>query len=125
MKFPKVKKIKKSTLRNKADSLFSKHIRSLGLCKLRGRDKIRCSQVLQCMHIITRGNTTLRYNPLNAVCGCSGHHVYYTNHPDEWVMLVQREWPDAWKILQAERTVKTKKTEDLYREVIERYKDNL
>ena len=122
-KFPKVKKVKKSTLKNKADKVFSLFVRSKGYCELAYKDRIRCGGALQTMHIITRGVTGLRYETNNALCGCQGHHVYYTFHPDEWVRLVADLFPEKWKFVSRYKNTRVKKTEDLYREVIERYKE--
>lgn len=120
--FSKPKKIKKSTLKNKADKLFSLWVRRVGVCELAGKDTIHCGGNLQTMHIFTRGITSLRYNPINVVCGCAGHHVYYTFHPEDWVALVAKWFPEKWEWLIHHREDKVKKTEDLYREVIEKYK---
>jgi hypothetical protein len=131
MKFPKpikkvkVKKIKKSTLKNRADKLFSLYIRKIGICQLRGKDGIRCGGNLQCMHITTRGKTALRYEPLNALCGCAGHHVFYTYHPDDWADFMRKNYPAQWNYVQNHKVDTVKKTEDLYKEVIEKYKEQL
>ena len=116
-----VKKVKKSTLRNKADKLFSLNIRSIGICQLAGKDKVRCGGNLQTMHIITRGSTALRYEPLNALCGCAGHHVWMTYHPDAWIAFVKKFYPAHWKYVEFHKNDKVKKTDDLYRAVIARY----
>ena len=103
IKFPKVKKIKKSTLKNKADKMFSNYIRSVGVCQIAYKDKIKCTNTLQCMHIIGRANHNLRWDTWNALCGCSGHHMYYTSHPWEWTELIKTYWPDRYKYLNEHR----------------------
>lgn len=120
-KLPKPKKIKKSTLRNKADRLFSYFVRSKNVCELSGLDHINCGGSLQCMHILTRGRTALRYNIMNVLCGCSGHHVYYTYHPMEWQKLIMEHFYKKWNYVQDHQNDTITKTEDLYREVIETY----
>ena len=122
---PKKKKVKKTTLRNKADKLFSLYIRKIGICQLSGKDNIRCGGNLQCMHITTRGTTALRYDPLNALCGCAGHHVYYTHHPDDWTDFMKKNYPAQWNYVQSHKTDRVKKTEELYRQIIETYKEIL
>lgn len=103
MKFPKPKKVKRSTLSNRADKLFSLKIRSLGYCVLKDMDKVKCGGVLQCAHIIGRANRRLRWDLNNALCLCSGHHSYYTNHAWEWSLLIEREFPNKYKYLNKHR----------------------
>ena len=117
----KPKKVKKSTLRNKADKLFSIYIRSFGLCEAMGITNVRCGGSLQCAHITTRGVTALRFDPMNALCLCAGHHRFWTHHPLEWVEFLWKYCPDRLKYVMKHKNDKVKKTEDLYRETIERY----
>lgn len=87
-----LKKAKKA-----ADIAFSKYIRARDqACQLEGLDRIRCGGVLQCMHLVTRGVYGLRYDEINAMGGCQGHHVYYTNHPEEWYLLLERKFKDKY-----------------------------
>ena len=83
----------------KADKLFSLLIRRFGRCQLQGLDKITCNGNLQCMHIITRGNFKLRWDTANALCGCAGHHIYYTHHAWEWQELIREQFPDRYEYL--------------------------
>lgn len=102
--FPKPKKPKKKTLKNKADRIFSLYIRQIGYCQLKGKDNINCGGYLQTAHIITRGAHAIRWNPLNALCICQGHHVYYTHHPREWEEMIQKYFPENWEFVEAHRT---------------------
>jgi hypothetical protein len=97
--FPKVKKVKRSTLKNKCDKLFRDVIRRKGYCELKGMDKVKCSGDLQTMHIVGRANYRLRWEEDNALCGCSGHHFYYTNNPFFFYELVESEFPDKWDFI--------------------------
>ena len=65
--------------KKKADILFSLLIREAGQC-------FKCTNTyrLQCAHIITRGYFGTRWDIQNAVCLCSGCHVFFTYHPIEW-----------------------------------------
>lgn len=117
----KKKKVKKSTLRNKADLLFSQAIRSPGLCFSAGM-YIKCGGSLQCAHIISRGTTSLRFDPMNAIPLCMGHHRWFHQHPFEFVEFVKQAFPKQYKYVMAHKNDTVKKTEDLYREVIEKYK---
>ena len=121
LQYAKPKKIKKSTLRNKADALISLWIRSRGFCQIKGLDAVRCSEQLNDMHIRTRGVIALRYSSENHLCGCSGHHVYYTNNPAKWKALVKKNFLAQWKYIEKHQNDKVKRTEDLYRAVIARY----
>mgnify|MGYP001603935564 CR=1 FL=1 len=87
-----MKKISKKKLKAKADKLFSEKIRSLGTCELQGMDHVKCSGQLQCMHIVGRANHRLRWEDNNAICGCSGHHFYYTNNPFFFFELIKKNF---------------------------------
>ena|SRR3990167_5124624 len=80
-----MKKTKKPKYNKKiADSLFSKIIRNVGKC-------YKCGNTynLQCAHIFSRTYYTIRWNELNAVCLCSGCHVFFTYHPIEWENFIK------------------------------------
>lgn len=103
MKFEKPKKFNKTKAKNKLDKIFSLLVRSVGQCELAGEDKIKCGGCLQCAHIIGRGNLFLRWNRLNALCICAGHHVYYTYHPEAWRELMIKVNPINYpKLLKAQ-----------------------
>lgn len=74
----KAKPTKRSTLRNKADRLFSQLIRAPGFCA-------RCGAAdgLQCSHFISRRYANVRWNPLNAECLCLRCHKFLTERPIE------------------------------------------
>ena len=98
--FPKkVKKVKRSTLKNKADKLWSQTIRKVGVCMLSDDDDVRCGGVLQAAHIIGRSNHALRWDLQNGLCICSGHHRYYTSHPFYWNILIENKFPNKYKYL--------------------------
>ena len=101
MKKIKKKKIKRSTLKHKADKLFSLVVRGIGVCEAAGLDKIKCGGVLQCCHIITRGRLNIRYEFRNAICCCQGHHVFYTYHPIKWEQFVEKNFPDKYAFVKA------------------------
>ena len=98
--FPKGKKPKKQSktaLTKKCDALFSKNIRSVGVCMLAGKDFLTCNGQLQCMHIIGRANRRLRWDSHNAIAGCQKHHLYYTWHPTEWALFISKHFPEKWE----------------------------
>ena len=104
--FPKVKRLKKKSktaLTRQADKLFADKVKSVGCCQLVNLDKIRCTDTQQCMHIIGRANRRMRWDLKNALDGCSGHHMYYTNHPWEWVELIKRFFPARYQYINKHR----------------------
>lgn len=99
LKFGKVKKPKKQSktaLLRKADTLFSLRTRARGICELAGKDSITCNGSLQTMHIVGRSNRRLRWEDENVLCGCSAHHMYYTYHPTEFAMFIEKNFPRKW-----------------------------
>lgn len=110
-KVPKPKKIKNSTLKNKADRLFSLKVRELKSC-------IRCGSKfnLQCAHIISRRYLATRYNLDNAVALCAKDHLYYTYRPLEWEAFIEEKFPNRLTKLKAQALLTT--TID-YQEIID------
>ena len=98
-----MKKINKKALKAKADKIFSFTIRNRDICQLRGLDSIKCTNTLQCMHIISRSNHRLRWDEKNALCGCSGHHMFYTSHPWEFVEVIKSNFPQIYEYVNSKR----------------------
>ena len=94
------KKISKSALKKKCDKLFSQIIRSKGFCEFKGKDKVKCSSVLNTMHIFSRTNLRLRWDENNVICGCAGHHRYYTTNNFEFIEAVMKWWPEKYRYIQ-------------------------
>lgn len=118
---PKAKPIK--YWKKKADTAMSLYVRKKhGYCQLEGKDHIRCSTVLQNMHVETRGKLCIRYEEYNTLCGCSGHHVYYTNHPNEWREFVMKWFPEKWELVMEHHNDLTKPD---YQVIIKHYTDLL
>lgn len=88
---PKPKGPTRTQLRAKCDRLFAEHIRSHGECEAAGVDGIACSDRFQCAHILSRKHLGTRWHPLNALCLCSAHHVWFTHHELHW-----ERWRDAY-----------------------------
>jgi hypothetical protein len=107
------KKPTRTQLKRKADDMFSRLVRARGVCaaakftlppaRLMGFDAkegIRCSQNLQCAHLVPRRYLSVRWDEGNAVAMCGAHHTYFTHFPihfDLWVTA----WmgPHAWMAL--------------------------
>lgn len=77
---------KRTNLRVKADTAFSKWIRARdGHCVAASWfPDIKCNGNMQCCHIISRRYHAVRWDPANAVAACAAHHLYGTHHPLQW-----------------------------------------
>lgn len=117
LKFAKPKKVKRKTLRNKADKLFSAIIRRVGYCEFANKDTIHCGGPLQCAHIETRGNYAIRWRLENALCLCGGHHWWYTNHEKKWQEMIKKWFPIKWKFYEKHKNDENTET---YEDVIAR-----
>lgn len=95
-----VRKVKRTTLRNRADRMFSELIRQQGYCEgEEWGDGVACDTMLQCAHVIGRANYRLRWVPDNAFCLCRAHHVHYTHHPLDWFAMLQERYPQRFERL--------------------------
>lgn len=110
------------SLKKRADALFSINVRQYGQCQLRGLDKVKCSSVLQCAHIETRGNMALRYDQQNALCICAGHHIWYTYHPTAFNELILEFFPSQWKYVEEHKHKIVHLTREDYETIINQYK---
>jgi hypothetical protein len=100
----KGKKISKSSLKKKCDTLASKYYRAeTPYCELKDKDGVNCGGSLQWAHIFTRGIVHIRYQPYNKLVLCAGHHRYYTSKPIEWVRILEKEFPDRLKLAEENR----------------------
>jgi hypothetical protein len=71
----------KTAMRREADRLFSRRVRSRGICQAMGFDAVACAGPLQCAHVVRRRYLSVRWDDDNAACLCAAHHVYFTHHP--------------------------------------------
>lgn len=69
-----MRKQNKTALKKKLDKLFSEKIRSLGFCQ-----KCGTTRNLQCAHIFSRKNLSIRWDEENAVCLCLKDHLYWAH----------------------------------------------
>lgn len=109
------RKPSRTSLRTKADTLFSLHIRRDGVC-------VRCGKTegLQCAHIVSRRYLSTRWDDDNAVCLCAGCHIYMTHRPLEWdVWVTKRIGADAYAAIKR-RALKTTKPD--YEAIVARIK---
>ena len=118
LKFAKPKKVKKTTLRNKADALFSQKTRSIGFCQAAGRLKGQCGGALQTCHIEGRSNYRLRWNPNNVVCMCMGHHRIAHTNPLLFFEFILEYYPEKYDFISKHKNETVKMTVDIYKELI-------
>lgn len=77
-------------LKKKLDIVFSKLIRSKGRCERCGRRPPEV--VLNCSHIFSRANLSVRWDELNAKCLCAGDHFEWHQSPlegMEWLKTIR------------------------------------
>ncbi len=60
-----------------------------------------CRGRLEWAHIVTRGRRSLRREPLNGLCLCSAHHLFFTNHPAAFEAWVEATFPGRLAQLRA------------------------
>ena len=75
----------KTTLKRKADGLWSRAIRDRdGRCMAADYwPDIRCAGSLQAMHLIPRMYLSTRWEMWNGAAGCGAHHTFLTHRPLE------------------------------------------
>jgi len=116
-----MKKPKKSTLKKKADALFSLWMRkTIPYCQAGGLH-LRCSSTLQNAHIVTRGNMTLRYHSANCLVLCSAHHFWFHRYPLKFVEMIIDKFPEKYKYVQEHKNTLTKMTIEDYQNIIKLY----
>lgn len=91
---PSVNGLCRTHATEEADRLFSLAVRSVGYCQI--DDGKPCKGNLQCMHILTRSLRAIRWDRRNALCGCAGHHTYYTHNPHDWVFWLFERFGEAY-----------------------------
>lgn len=82
------RKPKKSTIKRKCDSVFSKIVRIKGICERCG--KTQMSARLENAHINSRRFTNTRWDKDNCVCLCSACHRWGHNYPVLFSKFVER-----------------------------------
>lgn len=82
-----MKKIKRSTVRNKLDKIVSEIVRARGYCMWCGN---KTKSLLQCCHIYSRNNLQTRWYLNNLLCMCAGCHFKSHQNPIEFGELVKK-----------------------------------
>ena len=126
MKFPKPKKkVKKGTLKRKADNLFSKYLRAkIPYCQAEGKTICKCGGPLQLCHIITRGNLRLRYDENNCLVMCAGCHRFFTSRPFEFTEFVLTYYLEKFTYVMNHKEEKVQMKLQDYYYLIAKYETN-
>ena len=115
----------KTTLRNKADKLWSQRIREIGYCEKCGK-----TGLLNAHHIFGRGNFGTRYDLQNGVCLCPDCHKFnrqYSAHeaPMEFAKWILSKRGDDWyNRLKEKANTPVKTTVDWYYNQIDNLRNN-
>ena len=81
-----MRKITRRGLIKKLDTLFAAKVREIGFCQHCGS-----KNNLQCAHIFSRKNLSVRWDPENAVCFCYRCHFYWAHrNPIEYTEWVKQ-----------------------------------
>lgn len=100
----------------KLDTIFSALIRSKGYCEMCGSR----SNQLQCGHVITRANKTLRWDILNALCLCSYCHRFkWHDNPLVASHWFEEKYPERHSYLLIAKDVVVDRTDEDYRKIKE------
>jgi len=118
VKVKKAKKVSKSTLKNKADKLFSLFVRSLDHCERDGEVRY-----LQTAHIYSRRYVNLRYDIQNVLCLCARCHRWAHDNPLDFVAWFNSTYPERYAYLKKKKKIIRKWVVDDYLKVIEEIKN--
>jgi len=118
LKLAKPKKWNKTKAKRKLDVLFSKAIRgNRGKCEVYGRvDGVRCGGPLQAAHIENRANIRLRWDVMNVLCLCFGHHFWFHRNPTRFMEFVMKYFSREYNYLVRYRNEKVTFNEVYYKE---------
>lgn len=108
----------KKNYTRKLDALFSKKIRSLGYCQKCKKKNV----FLQCAHVISRTNRTLRWDEKNALCFCSSCHFWGHQDPLGFALYIEKTFPKRYRYLMENKNKITKRSAFDLRELYEKEK---
>lgn len=121
LKYPKVSRKKSGSstktqkIEDTLDVEFSNLIRDKGRCE-------RCLtpiKGLECSHVISRNNQTLRWDIFNALCLCWECHRWWHEEPSESWEWFKRKYPGRAGYLQKAKRIKSYRTQEDYKEILE------
>lgn len=112
----KSKKVaKKSYYTRKLDAWFSKRIRSIGRCERCGKTDGK----LECAHIVSRRNRTLRWDENNALCLCVTDHFWGHQDPLGFSLFIEKTFPKKYKYIMLNKNKITKRSAGDLKELLE------
>lgn len=117
-----MKKPSKTSLRKKADAIFSRYIRQRD-----GGQCYTCSlkrpwKEMQCGHFVPRQYLSLRYDEVNCHCQCYACNMLYNGQPSVYSLNLQRDFgTDTVRSLEARRREVIRYFD--YQGIIDRYKE--
>jgi 5-methylcytosine-specific restriction endonuclease McrA len=106
---------KKSYYTTKLDSLISQRVRLVGKCQ-------RCGGIrgkLECAHIVSRKNRTLRWDLQNVLCLCTACHYWGHQDPLGFTEFVRITFPERYEYLMANKDKLTRRTAKDLKELYE------
>jgi hypothetical protein len=108
-------------LRKKADRVFSKWVRSIGVCQFCGE---RGTEVqLHTAHVISRKCLTLRYSEDNTLCLCAKCHWHFDHYNPlafaDFVKMIKGKL--VYENLKEQAKQKRKGSYEFYQDIINRY----
>lgn len=109
---------KVKNIRKQCDVEFSKLIRAKGVCE-------KCGKIesLQCAHVISRTNLTLRFDIFNGLCLCGGCHIFWAHrNPLEFTEWFKNTYPERYDYLMEVKDVLLKRKEADYLELLDNLK---
>ena len=122
MKFPKPKKVKLGALKRKADTAFSKSLRSIiNYCQAFGKVKCKCGGPLQLAHIEGRANHTLRFDPMAVLVLCAGHHRFFHSRPMVFIEFLLENYKSQFDYVMNNKNRITKMKAEDYQDIIDFY----
>jgi hypothetical protein len=107
-------------LRNECDVMFSRLVREKRYCEKCGRNDIK----LDCAHIIPRGNKTLRWDLINALCLCHRCHRFWAHmNPIDFTEWYKTKYPKRYIYLLKYKNIFTKRTLSDYQKLYKNLKE--
>ena len=115
-----MKRYSSKTWKGKLDKLVGDFFRSRP-CEHGGE----CKGRMEWAHIKSRRYLSTRWLHINAFSLCSKHHFYFTDHPDEFIKWIDKNYPGRLERLQkvfiSNVTYKQYQFEELYEKLKEEF----
>lgn len=113
------------SLEEKCDTAASRYYRRLTpYCEPYATKPHVCWGPLDMMHIKSRRNRRLRYEPENNIIGCRAIHTYYTDNPREWELFVKSRYPQKWAFVEEHQNETVRANDAFYEDWIKFFREN-